>query len=512
MAPFTCLISYILVILRLIVAVTAANPHHSRNALDIVAQLQKELGPLLSGSSRIFGPDNSQWASAMDRWQELAPPQFQGVVQPGTEDDIAKTVQYLDGKSFDFLVVNQAHAITSTVGKFNGIQIDVKSLKDVSISADNRTVKLQAGTYSYEVTAKLWEHGYITTTTTCACAGIVGPALGGGFGLAQGLYGLSSDNVVSMNVVLANGTAITVNENINADLFYGMRGAGHNFGIVTSLELAIHPADWMPTWYYKGYVFTADHLEALFDELNRFHGNGSTPKLMIANFNGYMIIPAISNKTATDAEKLLAPFNQLNGISQNVTAPYPQIIEAFGVGMESSLCEKDKVHITSAAGLQVFNITAQRQMYDLFNQNLALHPEFGNTVIRMEVYGAEGVRNQDPGKSAYPHRDDYILTAFDALLNPGSDLQGVTRNWAEQTRQLWNAGQPQRLPTTYVNYASGSESLSSIYGYEAWRQEKLLDLKKKYDPYNRFGYYNPIPTTNWPGNRIPGPGPVSGSG
>ena len=68
-----------------------------------------------------------------------------------------------------------------------------------------------------------------------------------------------SDNIVNMNVVLANGTTVKVNENTNTDLWWAMRGAGHNFGIVTSYDLKIHPVE-AETWYYKKYFFKGDQL------------------------------------------------------------------------------------------------------------------------------------------------------------------------------------------------------------------------------------------------------------
>ena len=71
-------------------------------------------------------------------------------------------------------------------------------------------------------------------------------------------------------------------------------------------------------------------------------------------------------------------------------------------------------------------------------------------------------------------------------------MTSYARQWATDTRDLWNAGQPERLPTTYINYAAGDEPLESIYGYEPWRLEKLRSLKAQYDPDNKFRYYNPI--------------------
>ena len=201
------------------------------------------------------------------------------------------------------------------MGNFSGIQIDVRSLTDIVISQDKTRVWLQAGTYTYEVISTLWEQGYVAGTAlkslstfgnaivinehgllasgSGSCVGLAGPGLGGGHGPYQGLYGLISDNFVSLNVVLANGSAIVVNETTNADLWWAMRGAGHNFGIVTSFELNIYPAE-TQTWYHKNYVFTGEQLESLFQELNNFQNNGSTPKLMTGNFGVYTMNTNVS--------------------------------------------------------------------------------------------------------------------------------------------------------------------------------------------------------------------------
>lgn len=79
---------------------------------------------------------------------------------------------------------------------------------------------------------------------------------------------------------------------------------------------------------------------------------------------------------------------------------------------------------------------------------------------------------------------------------PDPSLDAFAIEWGDQTRDLWNAGQPGRLPTAYTNYAFGDESLQEIYGYEPWRLERLRGLKQKYDPKERFNYYNPIPAWN----------------
>lgn len=95
----------------------------------------------------------------------------------------------------------------------------------------------------------------------------MGPTLGGGHGRYQGFYGLIIDMLISMNVVLADGSTVTVSNSSHPDLWWAMRGAGHNFGIVTSFEADIHPRT-VDEWYIHRFVFTQDKLEAVFEIVN----------------------------------------------------------------------------------------------------------------------------------------------------------------------------------------------------------------------------------------------------
>lgn len=108
---------------------------------------------------------------------------------------------------------------------------------------------------------------------------MLGPGLGGGHGRYQGLYGMISDTFISLNVVLADGTPITVSDKSHADLFWGMKGAGHNFGVVTSFKAKIFPRN-LDTWYHKSYIFTGDKLEEIHEALNTLGGNGTQPKYL----------------------------------------------------------------------------------------------------------------------------------------------------------------------------------------------------------------------------------------
>lgn len=121
----------------------------------------------------------------------------------------------------------------------------------------------------------------------------MGPALGGGHSRYEGLYGMVMDNIIHYNVVLANGTELGVNATSHPDLLWALKGAGHNFAIVTSFVKEIYPGE---NWYLHTYTWTQDKLETVFEELNKFakSANGTTPPKMGVNYGAMIMNPNIS--------------------------------------------------------------------------------------------------------------------------------------------------------------------------------------------------------------------------
>lgn len=108
-----------------------------------------------------------------------------------------------------------------------------------------------------------------SATGICECVGISAAMLGGGHGWNQGRFGLAIDQIIEARMVLPNGTALTVSEKSNPDLFWAVRGAGHNFGLITELQYKIYDVDPQSTWAFEFYFFSEDKLEKIFTESNK---------------------------------------------------------------------------------------------------------------------------------------------------------------------------------------------------------------------------------------------------
>ena len=124
------------------------------------------------------------------------------------------------------------------------------------------------------------------------CVGLMGAGLGGGIGRYQGYYGLALDNIIDMDVVLANGTSVFVSNTSNTDLYWAMRGAGHNFGIVTKLTYKIYDPI-SPTWYLSIMAFRGDKVEPVFEQLNRLIDHGKMPAKVL-NYAIFSFNPAVN--------------------------------------------------------------------------------------------------------------------------------------------------------------------------------------------------------------------------
>ncbi|KAL9082956.1 MAG: hypothetical protein Q9165_008719 [Trypethelium subeluteriae] len=468
------------------------------------AQVQQELGGQVSNTTSIFGPDDSRFNEVTSRWTDFSKPHVQVVIEPGRESDVPTIVQYCNANSIDFLALNGGHGISASLGIFNGIQISMWQLNNITIQPNDKSAWLGGGTLVGPVVQYLWDKGFVTTTGGCECVGMLGAGLGGGHGRQEGLYGLISDNILQLNVVLANGSAIRVNATSHSDLLWGMKGAGHNFGIVTSYEMNVFPRG-ADTWHYHNYVWRGEHLEAVFNALNILHGNDSTPVDMAYNVGSFLMNTTITSTepvifwtfayrgTAEKAEKILAPFNAIEAAYEQIgDVPYPQIANAQGYSMSDPICQHGNVYSTTTAFLLVYNLTAERLIFEGFKRRAAQDANLAaGTSIMHEGYATEGVAAVDSADSAYPFRADRHLMLFSAAVAQGVSEQAAWA-WAAEVRDQWNAGQPGRPIDAYINYANGFETLEQHYGHESWRIERLRGLKARYDPDNRFRYYIPI--------------------
>ncbi|KAH8836448.1 FAD-linked oxidoreductase oxr2 [Pyricularia oryzae] len=218
------------------------------------------------------------------------------------------------------------------------------------------------------------------------------------------------------------------------------------------------------------------------------------------NIGGFYIDPSVNQTEAGPAEKaetLLEPFNRLDpAAEQSGDVPYPEVATAIGTGQDHPLCQPGDAHVQVTSQFNVYNVTTERALYQLFNRTISAHPQLADSVAFHESYSTAVVDRADPNVSTVAFRDHKLLIFFDTRLTPAHaadpEVLGMAREFGRQVRRIWNDGAPDLKPATYVNYTAGDEPLESMYGYNAARLQRLRKIKRKYDPHGRFVYYNPI--------------------
>src|SRR5712672_737942 len=158
----------------------------------------------------------------------------------GVADAIA-AVRFARANELLVSVRGGGHNITGNAVCEGGLMIDLSPMKSVRVDPAQRTARAEAGLTWGEYNRETQAFGLASTGGVVSTTGIAGLTLGGGLGWLGGKHGLSCDNLLSANIVTADGTFLTANATEYPDLFWGLRGGGGNFGVVTSFEYRVHP-------------------------------------------------------------------------------------------------------------------------------------------------------------------------------------------------------------------------------------------------------------------------------
>ncbi|CAK7226376.1 hypothetical protein SBRCBS47491_006211 [Sporothrix bragantina] len=479
------------------------------------SSLQKKL----SSGAYILNSTSTEFADAAARWSSLDPPVPNLIVVPATEEDVVQTVLFANKQNVPFLATNGAHgSVISLGGLQGGIEIYLTQLSSINIAADGKTVTVAGGVHSKNLTDALWAANKQTVTGTCECVSYLGPGLGGGHGWLQGHHGLVSDQFVSLNVVLASGELVTVSESENADLFWSMRGAGHNFGIVTSVTSKIYDLEY-PNYALQTVTFTGDQAEAAYALANSlwFPDGISTQPATFNQYSYWFYEPDLDatgpviqfylieegvdavNVTVVDAFNALSPLSSVPG-----TGTYLDLAAWTGIDLSAGPCQKTgNAYPRFPIYMTQYNTAAIRNAYNLFKEmTTATNSLFAGSLFLFEGYAQAGVKAPGDDATAFAYRSDNILAAPMVGYTPDGTaaLDQTAHNWGTQMRDALWAGATSVDGTvghfaslhSYVNYAYGDETQDSWYGEAAWRQARLKTLKSKYDPKGVFSFYAPI--------------------
>lgn len=318
----------------------------------------------------------------------------------------------------------------------------------------------------------------------------------------QGQYGLAIDNVVSYRLILSNTTALTVSSTSHPDLFWAMRGAGHNFGIVTQVNYQLHdrltPAS--QGFSTKVYIFKQSALEDVFNLMNTWLRAPNRP-VELTHFGVLLLNPEVDSKPIIQLlvfwqgpsfpTEYSSPLDALN--PHSVTSSYTDLAGANKLSASDASgpnCAKGFGRQTFPVDLTEWSIPNLRKVIDIFAELPGTGLE--TSAMLLEAYAVNGVKLVDPASTAYPLRHGNILAAPTFTYDASNATQdALAYSYGKKVRAAMLEGTGLQLGA-YVNYAIGDESNEAVYGYEKWRLERLRALKKEYDPRGGFGFFEGI--------------------
>ncbi|KAK4129230.1 FAD-binding domain-containing protein [Parathielavia appendiculata] len=458
----------------------------------------------LSSEVEAYYPPSTEFDEYSERWSNLETPVVNVTVLPATENDVVEIVRTTSKCNIPFLAYNGVHGSITTLGRMDwGVAINLRKLSGVVVASNGQTATIAGGTNSKVVIDRLWEAGKQTVTGTCECVSYLGPALGGGHGWLQGHYGLIADQFVSMNVVLADGTLKTIDA--DSDLWWAMKGAGQNFGVVTSVTVKVYPAVHQ-NWAIETLMFTGDKVQAVYQAVNDHLLKNGTQPVDLINWSYWFNVPPI-DPTGPVIEMYIIqegvsvvdpaytqPFRNLGPISVTPrNGTYRDMSSWVGISLDSPPCQNAGLaNPRFPIYLEAYNPAAMQQVYSAFASATNASSPFANSLFMFEGYSMQGVEAVSPASTAYAFRGDHLLVAPLIQYTPGGPARDQrAAQLGNQLRQILHQGSGRSQMHTYVNYAYGNESPGDWYGHEQWRQDRLKALKAKYDPKGRFNFYAP---------------------
>lgn len=393
--------------------------------------------------------------------------------------DVIHAVNFARHNDLLVSVRGGGHNVSGNAVCDGGLMIDLSLMKGVRVDPQSKSARAEAGVTWGEFDHDTQAFGLATTGGLVSTTGIAGLTLGGGLGWLMGNHGLACDNLISVDVVTADGRLITASASQNEDLFWGMRGGGGNFGIATALEYRLHPVGPMVGGLLiypldkaaEVIQFYDDFTRTSPDELGTFVGFVTSPE-----GERVMAIFVCYNGAVEEGERILKPLREFGPPVADMVGPMPYVKvqqmmdEAFPAGRQNYWKSNFLKGLDSGA-------------IETIIDHVAKAPSPFSAVAIEQFSGA--VNRIGMEDTAFNHRGArYNLLIVGVWPDPAAKAANV--KWV---RDLWDAMEPYSSGSVYVNYLGqendeGADRVRSAYGPDKY--ERLAALKNKYDPTNLF--------------------------
>lgn len=432
---------------------------------------------------RVLVPGADGFEDSLNRWSETCIKLAAVIVKPANAAEAGEAVKFATAHNIKLVVKGGGHSTSGASSSEGGMVIDLGLMRSVEVDVGAKTVTFGGGCTWKDVDDQAWKHGLAAVGGTVNDTGVGGLTLGGGFGWLSARYGLACDNLISAEMVLADGSVVAASDKENPDLFWAIRGAGHNFGIATSFTMKAHE---QTNNVYTGFaVWPLDQLQAMVDFTNYFHEQKNPNSSMLwgpacAPPTGDPVIMGLIfyNGTEEEAKAFYKPILDVVAMNMAQMKPYPDANGQLGGPMA-----RPKRKLQGGATF-VSPLTSEyvEAIFEKFFPFVKEH-HAPMSMIAFELMMNEKIRAVGPQETAFAGREDaYNVGTLWQWDDPNEDV--AIRTFNHDIIQ-WMKERGSRGITQYINYAGADDQITPEKAYGP-NVKRLEELKTKYDPDNVF--------------------------
>ena len=474
--------------------------HHDQNRRIIpettaAQEVQRAYGQAmwalaLSLRGELIFPGDPGYEAARGVWNGAADRHPALIVRCANADDVIAAITFAREQHIEVSVRSGGHSLAGYGTNDGGLVIDLSLMKSITVDPERRIARIEPGLTWGEVASTLQPHGLALTSGDMASVGVGGLLLGGGIGWMVRKYGLALDRLRAVELVTADGEILHASADEHAELFWGLRGGGGNFGVATAFEVNLHPAGMVlggPVFY------DAADAERILRAYARYAASAPDELTTIATFmvappapfippekQGSAVVALLVCYTGnlTEGARVVAPLRQLATPIADVIAPMPYPA-MFALTQEGTI--RGLQHAVRSLFLRTLS---DEVIHTIVAEAAAIMSPL--TLVQVRVLG--GAMSRVPAEAtAFAHRDKQALVM---ATNFGPVADAETSR--VRTEQIWQALRPY-ADGVYMNFL-GDEGERRIHeAYPPATYARLAALKKRYDPANIFHLNQNIP-------------------
>lgn len=435
----------------------------------------------------LLTPDDAGFEEATRIWNGMIEKTPAVVVRPTGTADVVAAVNFARENDLLLSAKGGGHNIAGTALADGGLTVDMSRLRGVIVDPDERTATAQAGCLLGDLDRETQVHGLATPGGFVSETGLAGLTLGGGFGYLSRRFGWTVDNLLEVEIVTADGRVRRASREENEDLFWAIRGAGHNFGIVTSFTFELHEVG--PTVYGGLVAWPFERADEILETYREI--TAEAPRELTVFFLMRRAPPAPFVPEEWHGKRICAMTVCYSGdlaATDEVIAP----IRALGEPVVDLLQERPYTGIqsyldaTQPKGKHYywkteFAAELSDDLLSTMRELAAENPIPGGQLLFAHIGGALNERAGDDG--AVNNRDARFAYGAAGMWEPDDPDGERYREWV---RDAWEQFRPFSTGGNYINFQTADESEERIEATYGDNYDRLGEIKRKYDPENVF--------------------------